>query len=129
MPEEKLEAMLARSEVVVNVPAEVAVAFHGLLATAKDDSTIYLRANKDGVALAVLFGEVEFAGQTIEAGQVCFWSRDSAQVEVAEFDAATFLTRQKQSLAPHVVAGLKEKASRQAEDLWWGKVEREPLGF
>lgn len=125
----KLEAMLAQSSIVANVPAARTLAFYGMHATAQRDSTVYLNVNVDGVAVAVLAGQVRFTGHTMRGGELCFWSRAATDVQVADFDAASFLSEHELTLEKHVVSSLEEAAARQADGLWWGAVERVPLQF
>lgn len=129
MPAKKFEAMLARGAVALDVPAQASLAFHDMRATAIKDSTVYLRVNQNGVALAVLLGQVQFVGRVLSEGDVCFWSRETEKVQVAEFDVAAFLAARKIPLDRRVIANLEKTAARQAGALWWGKVEREALGF
>jgi hypothetical protein len=124
-----LEARLAQGPAVVSVPAARMLSFYGMRAVAQRDSTVYLNVNADGVALAVLFGRVHFVGHTVRAGELCFWSRTASDVQVAEFDAANFLSEHERPLDEQVIVSLEEAAARQAHALWWGAVEREPLQF
>lgn len=121
--------MLAQGPVVAKVPAAQKLSFHGINTVAQRDSTVYLNVNTGGVAVAVLFGQIRFTGRTLRDGEICFWSRAASEVEVAEFDAATFLSRRRPQLEKRVVASLEEAAARQASDLWWGTVAREQLLF
>lgn len=125
----KLEIMLARGEVIAQLRAGQSVSFHDISASARRDSTVYLDVTSGGVALAVLSGQVAFAGQTVHIGEVCFWSSTATEVQVAQFDAARFVASRIVPLPRRVRAELKTVATRQAAGLWWGTVARGALPF